>query len=92
MFDYFIKISSKIKAKGEFYHDMNGYLVSKRKIGERLDYEWTYHESDKINANTYPMCSFGYITDGIKKVIFSIFSWLFLRIGHKASLLTMINC
>ena len=39
---------------------MNGYLVIGRKIGERPDYEWDYKEEDKINANTYPVCSFAY--------------------------------
>lgn len=38
--DYFIKIDSKIQSKGEFYHDSNGYLVIKRKVGERPDYNW----------------------------------------------------
>lgn len=33
MYDYFLRISSQIKGNGSFYHDMNGYLVSKRKIG-----------------------------------------------------------
>ncbi len=42
MFDYFVKIDSTVKSNGVFYHDMNGYLVSKRKVGERLDYEWNY--------------------------------------------------
>lgn len=60
-FDYFVKVDSALKSNGEFFHDVNGYLVSKRKIGQRLDYEWTYKPEDKINANTYPMCSFGYI-------------------------------
>lgn len=60
MFDYFLKISSNINSKGQFFHDMNGYLVAKRKIGERPDYKWEYKTQDKINANTYPMCSFAY--------------------------------
>lgn len=60
MNDYFLKIDSSIKGNDEFYHDMNGYLVSKRKIGSRPDYNWIYKQEDKINANTYPMCSFAY--------------------------------
>ena len=44
MYDYFLKISSPIDSNGEFYHDVNGYLVSKRRIGQRLDYEWIYRQ------------------------------------------------
>ena len=68
MHDYFLRVSSPIKGGDQFYHDMNGYLVSKRKIGQRLDYEWKYALVDKINANTYPMCSFGYTSNRSKKV------------------------
>jgi len=53
---------------------MNGYLVSKRKAGYRPDYEWTYKPEDKINANTYPTCSFAYAIQGDKKVYIFIFS------------------
>ena len=60
-FDYFLKIDSSVKATGAYYHDVAGLLVSKREIGKRLDYEWTYKSEDKINANNYPMCSFGYV-------------------------------
>jgi hypothetical protein len=48
---------------------MNGYLVSKRKVGYRPDYEWVYKVEDKINANTYPVCSFAYMVDSAQKVI-----------------------
>jgi hypothetical protein len=41
----------------------------KRKVGYRPDYKWDYKPEDKINANTYPMCSFAYAIDGDKKVI-----------------------
>lgn len=70
MFDYFLKVDSTVKSRGPFYHDVNGYLVSQRKIGERLDYDWIYRNEDKINANNYPMCSFGYVIQGDRKVRF----------------------
>ncbi len=73
--DYFIKVESTINSKGEFYHDSNGYLVIKRKVGERPDYKWEYRPEDKINANTYPMCSFAYAIDGDQKVSLLLFSW-----------------
>lgn len=84
MNDYFIKIDSKLNPKGEFYHDSNGYLVIKRRVGERPDYKWIYRNEDKINANTYPMCSFAYAIEGDKKVIFNLFSWLFLPTEPRA--------
>jgi hypothetical protein len=41
MVDYFLKVESNIvNENNEFYHDANGYLVSKRKIGYRPDYNW----------------------------------------------------
>lgn len=73
--DYFIKVESKINSQGEFYHDSNGYLVIKRKVGERPDYKWDYKPEDKINANNYPMCSFAYAIEGDKKVLTHLFSW-----------------
>ena len=69
MCDYFIQVQSKLESRGQFYHDSNGYLVMKRKVGYRPDYKWDYKPEDKINANTYPMCSFAYAIDGDKKVI-----------------------
>lgn len=68
MADYFIQVESKINSRGEFYHDSNGYLVIKRNVGIRPDYTWHYKPEDKINANTYPMCSFAYGIEGDKKV------------------------
>lgn len=41
----------------------------KRKVGYRPDYKWDYKPEDKINANTYPMCSFAYAIDGDKKLV-----------------------
>lgn len=73
--DYFIKVESTINSNGEFYHDSNGYLVIKRKVGERPDYKWDYHPEDKINANNYPMCSFAYAIQGDQKVFPLLFSW-----------------
>lgn len=46
----------------------------KRKVGWRPDYNWNYKQYDKINANTYPMCSFAYAIDGQKKVATLLFS------------------
>lgn len=80
MNDYFLKIDTGLDFKGEFYHDMNGYLVSKRGIGQRLDYEWTYKPEDKINANTYPACSFFYAHSGNQKVYIYLFSSLYFWI------------
>ena len=85
MADYFIQVESKINSRGEFYHDSNGYLVIKRNVGIRPDYTWHYKTEDKINANTYPMCSFAYGIEGDKKVSISLCSWLSLRIELKAS-------
>lgn len=63
--DYFLRVDSNIKSTtSEFFHDANGYLVSKRKIGFRPDYEWIYKPEDKINANTYAACSFFYQENG----------------------------
>lgn len=59
--DYFLRVESSIDPKDDFFHDMNGYLVMKRKIGFRPDYEWQYKVIDQISANTYPLCSFAYI-------------------------------
>lgn len=43
MVDYFLRVESNVKsAEQEFYHDSNGYLVAKRKIGYRPDYDWIY--------------------------------------------------
>jgi hypothetical protein len=37
--DFFIKIDSDVTSStNEFYHDSNGYLVSKRKLNSRPDY------------------------------------------------------
>ncbi len=55
----------------------------KRKVGYRPDYKWDYKPEDKINANTYPMCSFAYAIDGDKKVITILYSLLFLLIELK---------
>lgn len=33
MVDYFIQVETKVNSKGEFYHDSNGYLVMKRRVG-----------------------------------------------------------
>jgi hypothetical protein len=41
-FDFFLKIDSALRPGGTYYHDMNGYLVSQRRVGSRLDYTWKY--------------------------------------------------
>jgi hypothetical protein len=89
--DYFIKVESTINSKGEFYHDSNGYLVIKRKVGERPDYKWEYRPEDKINANNYPMCSFAYAIDGDQKVLSLLFSLLYSPIGLKVSPSTIMH-
>ena len=87
--DYFLKIDSTLRPDETFYHDVNGYLVSKRKIGHRHDYDWNYKKEDKINANNYPMCSFSYILDDNRKVCFPLLSYLCLLIVLR-ELLSMI--
>ncbi len=57
----------------------------KRKVGYRPDYKWDYKTEDKINANTYPMCSFAYAIDGDKKVQHIVYSLLCLLIELKDS-------
>jgi hypothetical protein len=42
--------------------------VINRKVGVRPDYRWDYKPEDKINANTYPVCSFAYALAAGKKV------------------------
>ena len=43
--DYFIKISSNISnTNKQFYHDANGYLVMKRKVNWKPDYNYTIVE------------------------------------------------
>lgn len=90
--DYFIKIDSKLNPKGEFYHDSNGYLVIKRQVGQRPDYNWNYKHEDKINANTYPMCSFAYAIDQDKKVFSRLYSLSSLPTVLKALLSLTIQC
>lgn len=62
-------MQSKLDPKDEFFHDANGYLIMKRKVGVRPDYEWQYKVIDKIAANTYPMCSFAYLLQGQQKLV-----------------------
>lgn len=70
--DYFLRVESRVDPRDEFFHDANGYLVIKRKVGFRPDYEWQYKVIDKIAANTYPLCSFAYaVQDQQKLVIFN---------------------
>lgn len=71
MVDYFLRVESNVKSPtNEFFHDSNGYLVAKRKIGYRPDYDWVYKPEDKINANTYPACSFFYQVNEEEKVFY----------------------
>lgn len=67
--DYFMKVSSSVKSD-TLYHDSNGFLVSKREIDQRPDYEFKSIPGDRINANTYPVCSFAYLIDNGKKFLF----------------------
>lgn len=66
--DYFLRAESHVTNEKDFYHDSNGYLVSKRILNTRPDYEWEYKQGDKINANTYPACSFVYLKNTENKV------------------------
>ena len=54
------------------YHDANGYLVIKRKFGERPDYKFPKVNRDRLNANTYPVTSFAYLTDGKSKLVLGV--------------------
>lgn len=69
MYDYFLKVSSNIK-NSILYHDSNGYLVSKRVLNSRPDYNFDIIPEDIINSNTYPATAFAYLTDDTKKFIF----------------------
>lgn len=64
-----MKVSSNIKSD-TLYHDSNGFLVAKREIDQRPDYEFKPIAGDKINANTYPVCSFAYFIENGKKFVF----------------------
>ena len=69
MVDYFMKVSSTVQSD-TLYHDSNGFLVSKRALSSKPDYEFKMKKEDIINGNTYPVCSFAYLIDGDKKFLF----------------------
>ena len=69
-----MRVKSNVQQTKEFYHDSNGFLVAKRILNTRPDYNFEHKEKDKINENTYPACSFAYIKDFNKKVIIYLFS------------------
>lgn len=54
-----MKVSTSVKSD-ILYHDSNGFLVSKRVLNSRPDYQFKIGPEDKINGNTYPVCSFAY--------------------------------
>lgn len=69
MADYFMKVSSSVKSD-TLFHDSNGFLVSKRPLNWKPDYEFNMKPEDIINGNTYPVCSFAYLIQGDKKFLF----------------------
>lgn len=69
MVDYFMKVSSSVKSD-TLYHDANGFLVAKRPLNKRPDYQFEAKPEDIINGNTYPVCSFAYLIDSDKKFLF----------------------
>lgn len=69
MVDYFLKVDSPVKSD-MLYHDSMGYLVAKRILNERPDYDYEFKKEDLINGNTYPVCSFAYLLEGGKKMLF----------------------
>lgn len=69
MVDYFMKVSSTVKSD-TLYHDSNGFLVAKRALNQRPDYEIIAKPEDAINGNTYPACSFAYFKEDGKKFLF----------------------
>lgn len=38
--DYYLRIKSNVNQTSEFYHDSNGFLVAKRILNSRPDYEF----------------------------------------------------
>lgn len=69
MVDYFMKVSSNVKSD-TLFHDSNGFLVSKRILNTKPDYDFKMKNEDLINGNTYPACSFAYLIDSDKKFLF----------------------
>lgn len=69
MQDYFLKVDSGVKSD-VLYHDSNGFLVAKRILNHRPDYDYEWKKEDAINGNTYPVCSFAYLLSGDKKIVF----------------------
>jgi hypothetical protein len=67
--DYFMRVSSTVKSN-TLYHDSNGFLVAKRELNSRPDYQFIVTPTDRINANTYPVCSFAYFIENDKKMLF----------------------
>lgn len=48
MVDYFMKVSSSVKSD-TLYHDANGFLVAKRPLNKRPDYQFEAKPEDIIN-------------------------------------------
>lgn len=69
MVDYFMKVQSNVRSD-TLYHDANGFLVAKRPLNWRPDYVYNIKPDDIINANTYPVCSFAYLLQDNKKMLF----------------------
>lgn len=70
--DYYLRVESDVQSPdSEFYHDSNGYLVIKRRLDQRPDFEFNIDDGDSINANTYPITSFAYIRNAMGKLVVS---------------------
>ena len=67
--DYFLKVSSEVSSS-TLYHDSNGYLVSRRPLNWRPDYNYEIKPEDAINGNNYPATVFAYLLDSDKKFVF----------------------
>lgn len=80
--DFFMRVSSSIK-NSPLYHDSNGFLVAKRYLNSRPDYNVKISPHDFINANTYPACSFAYLMEGDKKLVFFLIELKEFRLVRK---------
>ena len=70
--DFYLKVESDVQSPDkDFYHDANGYLVMRRVLDKRPDFDFMIESGDNINANTYPVTSFAYIRNDLNKLVVS---------------------
>jgi|JI6StandDraft_1071083.scaffolds.fasta_scaffold01273_18 hypothetical protein len=70
--DFYLKVESDVQSLNkDFYHDANGYLVMRRELDRRPDFDFNIADGDNINANTYPVTSFAYIRNDLNKLVVS---------------------